>query len=262
MAKVRTAICALTLLALTSCVHSPSEDPKWVPIFDGKSLDGWTPKISGYALGEDPLNTFRAQDGAIRVSYELYTDGFRKRFGHLAYRAPLKSYKLRFEYRLTGAPLPDVESWQQSNSGIMLHGQPPSTMTKDQSFPVSIEVQLLGAERSEPGPTANLCTPGTHVVIDGKLETTHCLNSTSPIIPNGRWTKIEILVDRAGNFTHFVDGRQVMHYGGAQYDPSDPDAKGLIASAGGQLRIEQGYIYLQSEGHPVEFRKLEMLALR
>ena len=262
MANVRTAICALTLFALASCVHSPSEDSKWAPIFDGKSLDGWTPKISGYALGEDPLKTFRAQDGAIGVSYELYTDGFRKRFGHLAYRAPLKSYRLRFEYRLTGAPLPDVESWQQSNSGIMLHGQPPSTMTRDQSFPVSIEVQLLGAERSEPAPTANLCTPGTHVVMNGSLETTHCVNSSSPIIPNGRWTKIEIVVDREGNFTHFVDGRQVMHYGGAQYDPGDPDAKKLIAAAGGNLRIEQGYIYLQSEGHPVEFRKLEVQVLR
>jgi hypothetical protein len=262
LAKAGTVIGALTALVLTSCVHSPSDDAKWVPLFDGKSLEGWTPKISGYTLGEDPLDTFRVKNGAIQVSYDRYSDGFRKRFGHLAYRAPLKSYKIRFEYRLTGRPLPDVESWQQSNSGIMLHGQPPSTMTKDQSFPVSIEVQLLGAERTEPAPTANLCTPGTHVVMNGVLETTHCLNSTSPIVPNGRWIKIEILVDRAGNFTHFVDGGQVMHYRAAQYDPGDPDAKNLIAAARGNLRIEQGYIYLQSEGHPVEFRRLEVQVLR
>jgi Domain of Unknown Function (DUF1080) len=259
---VSSKVAALAFLALAGCVHSSAGSPKWASLFDGKSLDGWTPKISGYPLGEDPLGTFRAQDGAIRVSYERYTDGFRKRFGHLAYRAPLKSYRLRFEYRFTGQWLADVESWQQSNSGIMLHGQSPSTMGKDQSFPVSIEVQLLGAERTEPSPTANLCTPGTNVVINGSLETPHCMNSTSPIIPNGRWTKVEILVDRDGNFTHFVDGLQVMHYGGAQYDPGDPDAKKLIAAARGELRIRQGYIYLQSEGHPVEFRKVEMQTLR
>lgn len=253
---------ALCLLALASCTHSPNADAKWMPLFNGRTLDGWTPKISGYALGEDPFGTFRAEAGTIRVSYDRYEGGFRKRFGHLAYRTPLGAYRLRFEYRLIGRPLADVESWQQSNSGVMLHGQPPSTMGRDQFFPVSIEVQLLGAERSEPAPTANLCTPGTHVVMNGAVERTHCLNSTSPIIPNGRWTKVTIEVDRKGNLNHLVDGKPVLHYSAAQYDPGDPDARKLIAAAGGELRISHGYIYLQSEGHPVEFRGLELQVLK
>ena len=231
-------------------------------LFDGKTLKGWTPKISGYALGKDPMQTFRAEDGVIRVSYDRYGDGFRKRFGHLAYRAPFGSYRLRLEYRLIGQSMPDVESWQQSNSGVMLHGQAPATMGKDQSFPVSIEVQLLGAARHDPAPTANLCTPGTHVVMGGKLETTHCINSTSPIVPNERWTKVELTVDSAGNFTHSIDGTQVMRYAGAQYDPTDPDAQKLIEAAGGKLELQSGYIYLQSEGHPVEFKNLELQLLR
>lgn len=230
-------------------------------MFDGKTLNGWTPKISGYALGEDTMRTFRAEDGVIRVSYDRYGDGFKERFGHLAYRAPFGSYRLRFEYRLVGQSMPDVESWQQSNSGVMLHGQAPATMGKDQSFPVSIEVQLLGAARQDPAPTANLCTPGTNVVMGGKLETTHCINSTSPIIPNERWTRIDLTVDRDGNFTHLVNGVQVMTYGGAQYDPSDPDAQELIKAAGGKLQLSNGYIYLQSEGHPVEFRNVELQKL-
>lgn len=226
------------------------------------TLKGWTPKISGYALGKDPMQTFRAEDGVIRVSYDRYGDGFRKRFGHLAYRAPFGSYRLRLEYRLIGQSMPDVESWQQSNSGVMLHGQAPATMGKDQSFPVSIEVQLLGAARQDPAPTANLCTPGTHVVMGGKLETTHCINSTSPIVPNGRWTKVELTVDSAGNITHLVDGAQVIRYAGAQYDQTDPDAQKLIEAAGGKLVLQSGYIYLQSEGHPVEFKNLELQLLR
>lgn len=250
------------LLSLAGCAHLPNTHGKWISLFDGTSLEGWTPKITGYPVGEDPFRTFRAENGSILVSYNGYGGRFQERFGHLAYRSPFESYRLRFEYRLIGAPLPDVEPWQQSNSGVMLHGQPPSTMGRDQFFPVSIEVQLLGAERQERAPTANLCTPGTHVVMNGALQTTHCINSSSPIIPNGRWTKVELEVDRSGNFTHFVDGQPVMRYGGAQYDSGDPDAQQLTLSAGGNLGIEGGYIYLQSEGHPVEFRKLELQVLR
>lgn len=252
---------ALLCLAAASCAHRPEAGAEWISLFDGKTLNGWTPKISGYALGEDPMRTFRVEDGVIRVSYDGYPDGFRKRFGHLAYRTPFSSYRLRFEFRVVGQSMTDVESWQQSNSGVMLHGQAPETMSKDQSFPVSIEVQLLGAERQDRAPTANLCTPGTNVVMGGKLETTHCINSNGPIVPNERWTKIEITVDREGNFTHFVDGVQVMTYGGAQYDPTDPDAQKLIKAAAGKLELRNGYIYLQSEGHPVEFRNVELQKL-
>ncbi|TMJ11493.1 MAG: DUF1080 domain-containing protein [Alphaproteobacteria bacterium] len=259
---MKTALVPLLALLAAACAHVPAEAKEgWRPLFDGHSLSGWTPKITGYAAGQDPLRTFSVQDGAIRVSYARY-DGFRGRFGHLAYKTPFSAYRLRFEYRFSGHFLPDVEAWQQSNSGVMLHAQPPATMAKDQKFPVSIELQLLGADRSEPSPTANLCTPGTNVVMHGKLETTHCLNSSSPVMANGRWISAEVEVDAAGNFTHFVEGKPVMRYSGAQYDPTDPEAAPLIAAAGGRLAIQGGYIYLQSEGHPVEFRKIEILPLR
>lgn len=259
---MRKAVAALVALLAVGCAHAPTREGRWVRLFDGRTLKGWTPKISGYTLGEDPMRTFRVRDGAIAVSYDGYGGSFGKHFGHLAYKKPFSAYRLRFEYRFSGHWLPDVETWQQSNSGIMLLGQPPETMTRDQSFPVSLEMQLLGADRGEPSPTANLCTPGTNVVMNGKLETTHCINSTSPIIPNGRWVKAEVEVDRAGNVTHFVEGVPVIRYGAPQYDPTDADAKPLIARSGGQLAISGGYLYLQSEGHPVEFRKIEILPLR
>jgi hypothetical protein len=259
---MRRAILPLLGLLAGSCAGAPeAPGAGWRPLFDGRTLAGWTPKITGHALGEDPYGTFAAEDGAIRVSYARYGGRFGKRFGHLAYRTPFSAYRLRFEYRFSGRWLPDVEDWQQSNSGAMLHAQPPETMGRDQHFPVSIEMQLLGAERKEPSPTANLCTPGTHVVMGGRLEKTHCINSSSPVIPNGRWVKVEVEVDREGKFTHFVEGRPVFRYGGAQYDPDDPDAAPLIARAGGRLAISGGYIYLQSEGHPVEFRNIEVRPL-
>lgn len=246
-------------LALAACASAP-EEAGWQPLFDGRSLTGWTPKIAGFALGEDPLGTFVAEDGAIRVRYDRY-ETFAGRFGHLAYRTPFTAYRVRFEYRFDGKHLPDVEGWQQSNSGLMLHGQDPATITRDQKFPVSLEMQLLGAERAEPGPTGNLCTPGTNVMMGGRLETTHCINSSSPVLPNRRWVRAEAEVDRAGNVTHVIEGQPVMRYSAPQYDPTDPDAKPLVAAAGGRLRIAGGWLYLQSEGHPVAFRNIEIKAL-
>ena len=233
---------------------------KWQRIFDGRTLNGWTPKISGHAAGENVRNTFVVRNGAIRVSYANYKS-FDGLFGHLAYERPYSAFRIRFDYRFYGKTLPGVESWQYSNSGLMLLAQSPQSMTLDQKFPVSLEMQLLGAERPEPSPTGNLCTPGTNVVMIGKLETMHCILSTSPVIPNGRWVHAEVEVTRAGEVTHFIDGKAVIHYSAPQYDPADADAKPLIVASGGKLAIDGGYFYLQSEGHPIEFRNIELMEL-
>ena len=58
---------------------------------------------------------------------------------------------------------------------------------------------------------------------------------------------------------HFENGKEVMAYTKPQYDPSDADAKKLIK--GDALSLKAGYISLQSESHPVEFRKVELMGL-
>jgi hypothetical protein len=206
------------------------------------------------------MRTFSVRDGAIRVSYDNYGGRFGGRFGHLAFEQPASAFRIRFEYRFSGTWLPDVENWQHSNSGLMFLAQPPQSMTRDQKFPVSMELQLLGPGGPLPT-TGNLCTPGTHVVMNGKLETEHCIGSSRPPIPNGNWVKVEVEVDRDGNIAHFIEGAPVMRYGGAQYDPTDDDAKPLLMAAGGNLRVERGWLYLQSEGHPVEFRNIALREL-
>jgi hypothetical protein len=249
---------ALPLLALAGCTTVP--EPQWQSIFDGRTLDGWTPKITGRAVGEDPLKMFVVQDGAIRVSHANYAK-FDGEFGHLFWKAPLGAYRLRFEYRLFGETLPGVQDWQASNSGLMFHAQAPETMRREQDFPVSLELQLLGVPRPTQEPTGNLCTPGTTVVIDGKRDLRHCINSSSPLIPLGRWVRLEVEVLPDGRITHFIDGQPVMRYEAAELDPADADAKSLIAAAGGELALRGGYIALQSEGHPIEFRNIELLRL-
>jgi len=248
-------------LVLLALAPAGAKAARWQRIFDGRTLNGWTPKVTGAPAGENWGNSFSVRDHAIRVGYEGWSS-FNGRFGHLAYKRPVSAFRLRFEYRFFGSALPDVEAWQHSNSGAMLLAQSPQSMGREQKFPVSLEMQLLGADRPDPAPTGNLCTPGTNVVIGGKLVTEHCNNSSSPILPNGQWVRAEVEVRKDGRVTHFINGKPVFRYSDAQYDPTDADAKPLIAAAGGKLRVRSGYIYLQSEGHPVEFRNIELMELK
>ena len=132
-------------------------------------------------------------------------------------------------------------------------------MRRDQDFPVSIEVQLLGGNGRQERSTANLCTPGTHVVMAGKLHTQHCTDSKSKTYHGDRWVTVEVEVHGAGKIIHRVEGQTVLEYEQPQLDPGDADAKGLIRD--GRLLIDGGYISLQSESHPVEFRRVEIRTL-
>jgi Domain of Unknown Function (DUF1080) len=141
----------------------------------------------------------------------------------------------------------------------MLHCQPPETMAKDQDFPVSIEVQFLGGLGKGARSTANLCTPGTHVVMNGKLIKQHCTNSKSKTYDGDQWVTVEAEVHGDKLIKHFVNGEEVLSYEQPQYDDSDATARPLIKN--GQTLIHEGHISLQSESHPIEFRKVELLRL-
>lgn len=245
--------------ALGTAAAAEEAKEKWTPLFDGKSLDGWTPKIKGYELGENFGDTFRVEGGAIRVAYDKY-DNFNGRFGHLFYKQPYSNYRLRIEYRFVGNQAPGGPGWAFRNSGVMLHCQTPQSIRKDQEFPVSIEVQFLGGSGQGQRPTANLCTPGTHVVMNGKLFTPHCTNSKSKTYHGDQWVTAEIEVHGNKTIKHIVDGQVVLEYEQPQLDEGDADAKRLIKD--GDKMLRGGYIALQAESHPVEFRKVEILELK
>lgn len=231
----------------------------WQKMFNRKDLTGWTAKIKGHDPGDNFANTFRVRNGCIVVDYDGYGGKFDNRFGHLFYKNEFSNYRMRFEYRFVGEQLPDGPAWAWQNSGVMIHGQDPKTMGRDQDFPVSAEVQLLGGGETGDRPTGNLCTPGTNVVMNGKLITQHCTDSTSPTFKKNVWVKCEIEVHGNGIVAHWIDGKKVLEYEKIQYDPNDADAKRLIQN--GELMISHGSISLQSESHPVEFKNLEIKQL-
>jgi Domain of Unknown Function (DUF1080) len=245
------------VLALFAAVASfaTAEEAKWESIFNGKDLTGWTPKIRGCKLGENYKNTFRVQDGVLKVDYSEYAD-WDNRFGHLFYAKKYSHYQLRLEYRFTGDQIKNGPGWAFRNSGVMIHSEAPETMELEQDFPTSLEVQLLGGTGKGERTTGNLCTPGTHVEIDGKLETSHCISSKSKTFHGDQWVTLEIEVRGNEIIRHRINGEEVMSYSKPQYG-GDKHAEGLAAATGNKL-ISEGYFCLQSESHPVEFRKIEI----
>ena len=244
--------------AISASFAHAEEKSEWIQLFNGKNLDKWRVKIRGYELDDNFGKTFRVEDGVMKVNYEKY-DKFNKRFGHIFYDESFSHYILRAEYRFTGDQVPGGEGWAFRNSGLMLHCQKPETMTKDQSFPVSIEVQLLGGKGEGKRTTANLCTPGTHVVIDGKLVKRHCIGSKSKTYHGDQWVTVEVEVRGSEIVRHKINGETVLEYTKPQLDEKDGDAKRLGAESGQALAA--GYISLQSESHPIEFRKVELKRL-
>ena len=233
---------------------------KWVSIFNGKNLDGWTPKIRYHKLGENHGNTFRVRDGSLVVNYDReHYKNFNDTFGHIFYKEKFSHYRFRMQYRFVGEQVRGGPGWAFRNSGIMLHCQDPASMRRDQDFPVSIEVQLLGGSGSGDRTTANLCTPGTNVVMEKKLILDHCTDSTSKTYHGDQWVTVEVEVRGDKVIKHWIDGKVVLHYEKPQYDPRDADAKKLAKD--GKLQLSEGYISLQSESHPVEFRKIEIMKL-
>lgn len=256
--KVAAAILAVLIAATAGWAEESPAKGDWVQLFNGKNLDGWKVKITGYDLNDNFGNTFRVEDGILKVAYDQY-DKFDGRFGHLFYRQPFSNYVLRVEYRFVGEQTPGGPGWAFRNSGIMIHGQSPESMRKDQNFPVSIEVQLLGGKGTGTRTTANVCTPGTHIVMDGQLVTRHCNSSRSKTYHGDQWVTVEVEVRGNKSIKHIMDGEVVMEYTQPQLDEKDPDAKKLIKN--GHKMLYGGSISLQSESHPVEFRKVELRKL-
>ncbi|MCH7397151.1 DUF1080 domain-containing protein [Belliella sp. DSM 107340] len=231
----------------------------WIQLFNGEDLDDWLIKISKHELNDNFANTFRVEDGLMKVRYDGY-DQFDKQYGHIFYKDPFSYYLLRVEYRFVGEQAEGGEGWATRNSGAMLHSQDPSTMMVDQDFPISIEGQMLGGDGENPRPTSNLCTPGTNVVIDGELFTPHCVTANSKTYHGEQWVTAEFLVLGDSVVHHILEGEKVLTYhspqiGGDNVNPFDPGVK-----IDGKP-LKSGYISLQSESHPIDFRKVELFDL-
>ena len=258
MKKTLRKILGLVVIAMCAAGCSQNEEKEvWVQLFNGKDLTGWTVKITGYPAGENFGETFYVEDSILKVKYDAYGDDFAGRFGHLYTDKSYSHYKLKVEYRFVGEQAPGGEGWATRNSGAMLHAQDPYTMDLNQNFPVSVEAQMLGGDGEHERTTGNVCSPGTEVFIDGDMSPHHCINSTSKTYHGDQWVTLEMIVLGDSIVHHVIEGDTILTYtklsiGGGAVDPAPNLPEGPL---------KEGRIALQSESHPVEFRKVELLDL-
>jgi len=264
-------LCGLAVLAVTAAQRGGSrsgarnnpDEKEWIQLFNGKDLKDWTPKFAHHDLGENFNDTFRVEEGLLKVRYDKWQN-FTDEFGHLFYKDPFSYYLLAAEYRFVGEQVHTQRTdlaWALRNNGLMIHSPAPQTMMKDQDFPISIEVQLLGGlSNGRPRSTANVCTPGTNIVMNGALHTAHCTNSKSKTYDGDQWVRVEVLAHGDESIKHIVEGETVLEYskpqiGGGQASPTDPKVKVDGTPLPG------GYISIQAETAPIDFRKIELLNL-
>ena len=257
VATLHNLIIGLTLLAAIPLLGAKPTEDKWYPLFNGQNMRGWIPKFKGENLGTNYLDTFKVENGILKVDYSKYK-AFDDRFGHLFFAKKFRDYKLRVEYRFVGDQVPGGPGWAWRNNGVMVFSQDPATMRKDQDFPVSVEVQLLGGDGKNERHTANVCTPGTNIVMGGKLITQHCNDSTSKTYHGDQWVTVELEVHGGEVTKHVIDGQVVFEYEKPQLDGRDGDAKALGPDG---MLLKDGYIAIQAESHPTEFRRIDIQEL-
>ncbi len=252
----------ITFLLLLACSNKPKEttSKEWIQLFNGTDINDWIVKIHHHEAGENFGNTFRVEDGMIKVRYDQYGD-FNDQFAHLYYKQPFSHFHLKLEYKFTGELQKGAPDYTLLNSGVMFHSQDPRSMPKEQNWPISVEMQFL-AELGDgnPRPTGNMCSPGTEIVYQGKLYDGHCLNSSSKTYDKDEWVKAELIVLGDSLVTHIINGDTVLQY-------SKPTMGGGVVQGYDSViwqpgkPLTSGYIALQSEGQPIDFRNVELLNL-
>ncbi len=256
----------LWFVVFSSCnIKSNSKDDssEWIQLLAEDNLGDWVVKITGYEVGDNYANTFSIEDGILKIRYDddAYST-FDNRFGHLFYKDIFSHYLLRLEYRFVGGQATDAPGWAYRNSGIMFHGQSPETMTLDQDFPVSIEFQLLGSDSTREQVTGSVCTPGTNIVMGGELILDHCTqSSSSKTYMDDQWVTAELEVRGNEIVKHIINGDTVMVYSQPQLDEREQYYEKVLSLNNGEQMLSSGTISLQSEGHPCDFRNVEVKML-
>ena len=249
---LRSTLIILSFLALTTS----TKKAKWEPLFNGKDLKGWQMKIAGYPLGENFGNTFRIQNGILQVRYDKY-DSFRNKFGGLYFNKKFTNYRLKVEYRFTGELTVGAPTWGYRDGGVQYHCQSPASMQIDQSFPVCLEYNLHGGNGKDERPVGEICANGIYVTIDGKRNASYCTPATVKRTFHGdQWVTLEIDV-QGDRIKHFVNGEEILTYDNPRYDPNHALGKTFIVN--GNDKVKDGYISLQSNSHPMDFRKIEIM---
>ena len=193
-------------------------------LFDGKSLDGWTPFSPAKKQGKDipptDAKVWSVQDGVI------HCEG--KPSGYLRTNKDYADYQLHLEWRWVGKP---------TNSGVLLHKTGPDVL-----WPTSVEAQVMH-ENAGDFYLINLSS----LFVNGK--------QLGPVVkpylrakklepssenPPGEWNRYDIVCEG---------------------DSIRLTVNGVLQNKGTGAKPSSGAICLQSEGSPIQFRNIYLKPL-
>ncbi|MFT4734662.1 MAG: hypothetical protein ACI9DJ_000951 [Algoriphagus sp.] len=254
MKKILTLILASLLLACIA-LKSKIDDPmKWVSLFNGENLEGWQIKIAGHELDVNIHETFRVEEGMLKIRYDKY-DNYGTQYGAIYTDKAYSNYRLRMEYRFTGDTAVGSPGWGYRDSGVQYHCQDPKTIEVDQSFPFSLEYNLHGGDENNERPTGQICANGTLITLDGEVVKGCQQPNPAVVIKGDDWAILEIDVQGA-KIKQFINGVEVLSFSNPRLDPEHAVAKTFIKQ---NEMLTNGFISLQSNSHPIDFRKIEIM---
>ena len=219
----------LMMATLFAC--TTPEKPKRVSLFNGVDLTGWHVDVPAMDQNPDTINPFIVRDSML---VSLGTPG-----GHLITDSVYKNYRIVAEYRFAGLP---------GNCGLLVHASTPRALYK--MFPKSLEVQMMHENAGDFWCIVqDIVVPDMEVrrgpkeewgITEGKLRRIPNLTDGSEK-PVGEWNKmvVECVADTIKVWVNDT-----------------------LVNYGTNCTATSGQIALQAEGAEVEFRKLEVEAIR
>src|SRR5882724_7680578 len=258
-------VCVFLLLFSLPAMAAPADDEGWIPLFNGKNLDGWYSFQPTTGRNNEPKKFFKVTDGMIHV-LDLSEDPheWKGAVGYLATNQEYSDVRIHLEYKWgTKRFARSLEG--KRNSGLMY-----LVVGPDKMFPRSVECQI---EETDTGdlwlvdgisittwlvdPYSSMYSddpsaPGAKRVIGGPTIPASRVLKSGDFEDRTGWNTVEVILD-GDRSTHIINGRIVNRaWDIKQPDPADPNR---------MIPLKVGHIALEAEGSEIWFRNIKIKPL-
>jgi hypothetical protein len=239
MKKLQLVAGLMILISMTMCKspHHKSKDEGWIPLFDGKTTEGWR----GYGKETFPEKGWVIEDGGV---LHVLGSGMGEAGGggDIITTKKYSNFELSLEWKVS----------EGGNSGIfyLVQEKPDQEIWKS-----SPEMQILDNAKhpdAKLGVDGNRAAGSLYDLIPGKFEA---------VKPAGEWNQVKIMVYK-GTVVHWMNGENVL-----EYHLWTDDWKKMVASSKFKdypdfvTPAQEGYIGLQDHGDDVWFRNIKIRKL-
>jgi hypothetical protein len=213
-----------------------------IELFNGKDLSGWT-KISRAGETPDPA-TWTVADGVIRCTGMPY--------GYIRTENRYKNYRLTVEWRWSGPDLPPNAQGRprNRNSGVLLH-----TDASDTVWPSALEAQL---QQTSAGDFHHMGTVETAEVLAARAKAAAAAGGDAEAAQRAQGVR---RVPKTGAPAEKPVGEWNTYEITCSGDTVTLRINGVDQNRATKANVTEGYICLQSEGAPIEFRNVKLTPL-